>query len=90
MHGAATEDGSTGILDSEELGARRGVKTDVEGTVASVPRRVFEFQIPDRVVRVLDPEVPACGLIVGCLVEVLQLCVCGVVALVATGLDQEG
>lgn len=90
VHGAPTQHSGARVLDSQQLGVLRGVQADVEGAVARVPGCVLELEVSLRVVRVLDPKVPSRQLVVGRLVEVGDVRVRRVLALVSAGLDQEG
>jgi hypothetical protein len=89
VHGASAEDRSTGVLDTQQLGALRRVQADIKGAVARVPGGVLELEVPRGIVRVLHPEVPARRLVVGRLVEVGNVGIGRVLALVPACLDQE-
>jgi len=89
VHGAAPQHGCTRVLNAQVLGLRRRVSADIEGAITGIVGRVLEGELSRRVVRVLHPEIPTAGFVIGGLVEVLEIGIRRVIAFVATGLNQQ-
>ncbi|KIH92059.1 hypothetical protein SPBR_02260 [Sporothrix brasiliensis 5110] len=89
VHGAATEGAGPRVLDAERRGSGGRLRADIEGAVGGAVGVVGKRLFAHGVVRVLDPEIPARVRVVASRVEVGQLRVDGVVALVVAGLDEQ-
>ena len=90
MHRAPAQNSSTGVLNTQQLGALGRVQPDVKGPIPGVPGGMLELEVARRVIRVFHPEIPARGLVVGGLVEVLDVRVRRVVPLIRPGFDEQG
>lgn len=89
MHRTAPKCGRPGVVDPQHLCPLRRLQSHVKLPFGSPPRHPLVPELPLRVVRVLDEEVPARALVIARRVEVGDLAIDGIIGVVVAGVDQE-